>query len=112
MADADTGNLFKDADQWKEFKIDIPSGAQDIEISDNNDMADVKVRFEGRVLVISASAGIKDAVVGGLNGVLIPATSMSSDRASFDTSGFDEDFYTVSVTTSDGRKGQFKLLRK
>ena len=112
VADADTGNLFKDADQWKEFKINIPSGAQDIEISDNDDMADVRVRFEGRVLVISASAGIKDAVVGVLNGVLIPATSMSGDRASFDTSGFGEDFYTVSVTTSDGRKGQFKLLRK
>lgn len=112
VGDAETGELFKDADQWKEFKIDIPSLSQDIVISDRDEMADVKVGFEGRILVITAASGLKDAVVGDINGVLVPASSVGEQRATFDTSGMGEDFYTVSVTTADGRRGQFKLLRK
>ncbi len=112
VGDAETGELFKDADQWKEFKIDIPSLSQDIVISDRDEMADVKVGFEGRILVINAASGLKDAVVGDINGVLVPASSVGEQRATFDTSGMGEDFYTVSVTTADGRRGQFKLLRK
>jgi len=112
VADNESGNLYKEADQWKEFNIDIPSLAQDIVIGDADSMADVKVGFEGRVLVIVANAGIKDAVVSDINGILIQPSSLGVERATFDTTGLGEDFYTVNVTTADGRKGQFKLLRK
>lgn len=112
VADAEIGSLYQEADQWKEFKIDIPSLGQDIVIGDADSMADVKVGFEGRVLVIVATAGLKDAVVSDIDGVLVHPTSMGAERATFDTSGMGQAYYTVSLTTADGRRGQFKLLRK
>lgn len=111
-ADSDQARLFGEAEQWKEFRIETPSGAQDIVVNDGDLMADVRVTFEGQTLVVVAADGLRDVIAGDINGVVLPASSINATRATFDTSGMGQDLYTVRVTTADGRTGSFKMLRK
>ena len=112
VSDSDKAREYAAADQWKEFKIETPSGAQDIVINDSDLMADIRVSFEGQTLVVVAPDGLRTVVAGDINGVLVPASTIDATRATFDTSGMGQDLYTIKVTTADGRTGSFKMLRK
>lgn len=102
----DTGSVWENAPQWKEFKIRQLSGVDNI----GADASGVKAWFEGQELRISAPEEIETVTVYLPGGVKAFHVEPYSESASVDTSDFSDRMYIVEVVTSSGRD-VFKLLR-
>ncbi len=102
----DTGSVWENAPQWKEFKVNAPVGVDGV----RSDVTAVKAWFEGRVLQIEAPCEIETVAIFLSNGAKAFHVEPYSSLTSVDTSDFADRVYIVEVITSEGRR-VFKLLR-
>ena len=102
-----TGESWKNADQWKEFKLNELSGI-------NNPVADpsssIRAWFSGSELQISAPEDIENVAVFLSSGAKVFQMSPYSTTAVIDTSDFSDRMFIVEVKTESDRK-VFKLIR-
>ena len=106
---------FNDAAQWKEFKIDVKSGVDDI-IADNpaeDGKAAIRGRFVGNDLVLQAlGSSFRNIRVYDVAGRLVAALDTDLSEVSLDTSGADTDIFIVAAVLADNTTGTLKIIRR
>lgn len=101
-------NDYAAAEQWKEFRIETIKTAVDEPVA--NEVA-VKARFDGTLLVVTATEPIALLEVYAVNGVLLNSLKSGETTAQIDTVNYGGNVYMVSVVLDSGLKKVFKLAR-
>ncbi|MDE7427456.1 MAG: leucine-rich repeat protein [Muribaculaceae bacterium] len=101
----------KEADQWQYFNLDSPTSIED-NIADPVNKAQVKARFNGDILEISASGTVISSVMlYNTAGALLDSVTANASDVKVNTSHLSERLYIVTVTLEDGTVSSLKLLR-
>ena len=96
-------NEFKSAEQWKEFKLPLPTDVGGITAEDLGDRS-VSARFVGSDLQLKATgASMTKVEVFDVNGALIVSAEPNTDFAVIDTSVSSNPLFVVRVTTDKGQ---------
>ena len=102
-----TGDAWKAADQWKEFRLNELSGIGST-VADASDS--IRAWFEGNLLQISAPEEIESVAVYQTGGAKLFHVQPYERRATVDTSDFTDRMYIVEVVAGPDRR-VLKLLR-
>lgn len=100
-------NDYKEADQWKEFKIEPASSAESLA-----DLTNVKAYFSGKNLVIEASREITEVMLYDPTGLELTRLRPAASKAVINTEGMSNPLYIVSGRTDDGKRFTLKLMRR
>lgn len=110
--DDELANDFSNADQWKEFKIDLAS-ARDETLMDETSEGYVRGRFVGTDLQIESSGmDIVSVRVYDAAGRLTSSVDTRSQSVTVDTSNLAGGVFVVNVTLDDNNTATLKLGRK
>lgn len=97
--------------QWSEFNIiDITSDVKEIQDSYSVENS-VRVWFEGKELMLSASQEISHIILFTSAGLKVAESAPYAMETSVDTSALDEHIYILDVTMRSGAVRKFKLMR-
>ena len=102
----DSKTPWKNAEQWKEFRIEELTGID--AVADTN--SGIKAWFEGNNLMIQAPSVIEKAELYVVDGKKVYICNSADSSLQIDTAGFSERIYILSVKTVD-TKAIFKLIR-
>ncbi|MGM9854029.1 MAG: leucine-rich repeat protein [Muribaculaceae bacterium] len=111
----DAAKDFSAAEQWKEFKIDVNSGIDDIVIDNPaaGGKATIRGRFVGNELVLQAlGSDFRNIRVYDVAGRLVAALDTDLSEVSLDTSGADTDIFIVAAVLADNTTGTLKIIRR
>jgi hypothetical protein len=98
---------FRAADQWCEFHISQPTGIEGVE----SDIADIKLYFENKTLIVKSSIAIADIDVVSLGGIVMARIAPNAVEASIDASHWLGKICIVAVTLTNGTKATYTLSR-
>lgn len=103
--------LFMAAPQWRDFSFDPTTGLP--MVADGTATTDLRVKFEGKLLHISASPAIAHATLHTLGGLAVASQSgEGSTEMTLDTSHRGDSFFILTVMLEDGRTATIKLYRQ
>ncbi|MCM1320445.1 MAG: leucine-rich repeat domain-containing protein [Muribaculaceae bacterium] len=105
-----TTDAWKDAAQWKDFKIVSETQTGEVSIS-GADEAEVKCRFEASTLLVDSPYEISLIEVYNPTGAKVIADSPRTTHASIDTGHLTDRVYIVRIYLSNGDIATFKLMR-
>lgn len=103
---------FSAADQWKDFDIDVKSGATEVLLPEA-ELPAVRGRFVGTVLQIeSIGSDIAAVRLFDTNGRLLASSTPRDTTATLETADFAGPIFIVSLTLESGHEASLKLARK
>jgi hypothetical protein len=103
----DMSDRFKAADQWREFRISQPTGIEGVE----SDLADVKLYFENKTLIVKSSIAIAGIDAVSLGGIVLAHIAPNAVEASVDASHWPGKVCIVVLTLANGTKATYTLSR-
>lgn len=105
-------SLFKDADQWRDFKVSGYSGIDDPTVDPASPAASIKAWFDGTDLHISAASPLGVVELYDLSGRCAIRVNAADDTSlTIDTSDLATRIYLIRITMPDGTVASFKLAR-
>lgn len=111
FAQSEVVSQMKETDQWQYFDLDSPTSIED-NIADPVNQAQVKARFNGDILEISATGTtVRTVMLYNTAGVLLDSVSANASDVTVNTSHMSERLYIVTITLTDGTVSSLKLLR-
>ncbi len=102
---------FEAADQWKEFKINIITGIDEVLNDPGATAARVSAWFAGTDLCLRADIDIDDVKIFDLSGRMLVSVSPSETEVTIDTAGMAGPVYLVRLVLSDNTPVVLKLTR-
>lgn len=109
---AENSPEFENADQWKEFNINRPTGSIDNVVDNSSDIT-VKGRFVGSDLQIESSNNPMDMVrLFDTSGRLLMTVEPRDTTVTIDTADFPGGVFIVNVTLDDSTNASLKLARR